>query len=300
MKQEKQPIRKTVARQIMIPKTKWFERFLSLSANEPHHILLESGRSGRYSIMGIRPEATIEGKGDKLFLTDSSGVKTYEGSLLKSLEEVLKPYNVAQLLEGPPIQGGAIGFVSYDVVREIEKLDEHAVDDLKMPELYFLVFEDLFVYDHETETLWLYSNGLNEEELEARLDGYEETWSRYLEPQAKDKNNIDLSSWDGERVTFTEEEFTQAVKAVQQYIANGDVFQVNLSVRHSRPLRVEPLDVYKQLRVLNPSPYMSYIHTPERQIVSASPELLVKKRGNELSARPIAGTRSRGRRIRRC
>lgn len=285
-----------MARRIMIPKTEWFERFLSLSANEPHHILLESGRSGRYSIMGIRPEATIEGKGNKLSITDRTGVKTYEGSLLKSLEEVLKPYNVAKQIEGPPVQGGAIGFVSYDVVREIEKLDESAVDDLKLPELYFLVFEDLFVYDHETEELWLYANGLNHEELQIRLDGYETTWSQYVEPQVQgERTNLDSHSRGGEDVTFTEEGFAQAVKAVQQYIANGDVFQVNLSVRHSRPLRVEPLEVYKHLRVVNPSPYMSYIHTPERQIVSASPELLVKKRGNELSARPIAGTRSRGR-----
>ncbi len=86
-----------------------------------------------------------------------------------------------------------------------------------------------------------------------------------------------------------------AVRRVQRYIAAGDVFQVNLSVRQSQPLVTHPFAVYKQLRMLNPSPYMAYLHTPEFQVVSGSPELLVRKRGWRLETRPIAGTRSRGR-----
>lgn len=91
-----------------------------------------------------------------------------------------------------------------------------------------------------------------------------------------------------------EEEFKEAVSRIQDYISKGDVFQVNLSVRQTRPIGVEAIDVYDQLRQLNPSPYMAFIHTPDYQIVSGSPELLVKKNGQEISTRPIAGTRSRG------
>jgi para-aminobenzoate synthetase component 1 len=93
---------------------------------------------------------------------------------------------------------------------------------------------------------------------------------------------------------MTEDEFIQAVIKIQQYIGQGDVFQVNLAVRQSKPIKVEALEVYEQLRSLNPSPYMAYLHTPDFQVVSGSPELLVKKDGQEVSTRPIAGTRSRG------
>jgi para-aminobenzoate synthetase component 1 len=85
-----------------------------------------------------------------------------------------------------------------------------------------------------------------------------------------------------------------AVRSIQEYISQGDVFQVNLSVRQSRPIHIQAMEVYEQLRVLNPSPYMGYFHTPGYQLVSGSPELLIKKKGNTVSTRPIAGTRSRG------
>lgn len=93
---------------------------------------------------------------------------------------------------------------------------------------------------------------------------------------------------------FTEETFGEAVEKIKQYIANGDVFQVNLSIRQDEQLHTHPYDLYKTLRQVNPSPYMSYLHTPDFQIVCGSPELLIKKKGTQLETRPIAGTRSRG------
>lgn len=104
----------------------------------------------------------------------------------------------------------------------------------------------------------------------------------------------DVVKSEGVKVSIEDNEFQQSVRKIQKYISQGDVFQVNLSVRQAKPLHVSALDVYKQLRILNPSPYMGYFHTPEFQLVSGSPELLVKKKGKEVSTRPIAGTRSRG------
>ncbi len=106
------------------------------------------------------------------------------------------------------------------------------------------------------------------------------------------KNATEISTQ--KEVSMSEEIFIQAVQRVQHYISQGDVFQVNLSVRQSQPISLPALDVYEKLRELNPSPYMGYIQTPEYQLVSASPELLIKKKGKEVSTRPIAGTRSRG------
>ncbi|NQD67842.1 anthranilate synthase component I family protein, partial [Bacillus haikouensis] len=119
-------------------------------------------------------------------------------------------------------------------------------------------------------------------------------WQEHLaEKEAEEFTPLNEGA-SGIRVSMNEEQFSNAVKRIQDYISQGDVFQVNLSVRQSQELGAEPLAVYKKLRELNPSPYMSYIQTPEFQIVSGSPELLVKKKGLEVSTRPIAGTRSRG------
>lgn len=282
---------------MILVETDWFEKFEAFTEEQSHYMLLESGRAGRYSIMGVQPEAIIEGKGSHLSITPSNGEKTtLEGDLLQSLESVLEPYKVEAPADelGPPIQGGSLGYISYDVVRQIEKLEHKAQDDLEFPEIYFLVFEDLFVYDHEESVIWICVNGTEENELAKRIEDYAQKWKNASPLTNKEEFKREPVSFNEIEATFSEEEFGRAVRTIQDYIKEGDVFQVNLSVRHSRPLHVEPIEVYKQLRSFNPSPYMSYIHTPQHKIVSASPELLVKKRGLELSTRPIAGTRSRG------
>ncbi len=294
-KKQKECERTTVTRNMPLEEENWYERFAALASKEPLHMLLESGRDGHYSIIGLRPVAMIEGKDRSLMVTKDGHSQAKEGELLRSLEEALAPYRVNELSEGPPIQGGALGYISYDVVREIESIEEKTVDDLGLPDLYFLVFDDLFVYDHEQQVLWLCVNGErgNLPELHARLDRYEHEWSHPPNAaQASASETVPPAA--APKASFTEEAFAEAVEKIKAYIAAGDVFQVNVSVRHTRNLGVTPSSVYEELRTMNPSPYMSYLHTPERQIVSASPELLVRKRGQELSTRPIAGTRSRG------
>ncbi|WP_432813892.1 anthranilate synthase component I family protein [Shouchella hunanensis] len=281
-----------------MPSNEWFGAFRRLTEKEQHYAVLESGRSGRYSIMGLKPEAIIEGKDRTLTVQTNGTTKTYDGELLESVELVLKSYQVNEPLlgEGPPIQGGALGYISYDYVRQIETLATNAVDDLQLPEVYFMIFENVFVYDHEQKVLWICVNGNDERELEKRLMDYETIWSQGgLQPTEHDHDTFAGSEESSSLVgTMSEEEFAKAVERIQTYISEGDVFQVNLSVRHHKRNNIPPIYIYEALRELNPSPYMSYIHAPERQVVSASPELLVKKRNGELSTRPIAGTRSRG------
>ncbi len=218
-----------------------------------------------------------------------------KGLLLEGLKEVLQPYYQDALPELPPFQGGAIGYFSYDIVREIERLEEHAADDLGLPDLYFMFFDDVFVYDHQKNELWMIIHGdqASERELTERLDTYVMKWTLDKQPQPWAKEGW-RSSEESMEASLSEEGFCEAVEKIKEYIAAGDVFQVNLSVRQTKELATEPMHVYETLRTLNPSPYMSYIQAPDFQIVSASPELLVKKNGQELSTRPIAGTRSRG------
>ena len=134
--------------------------------------------------------------------------------------------------------------------------------------------------------------GEGDQNSEEKLSYWEERWLQ--ESPLLEKPNVSNQVKDRLEVSMTEDKFKEAVEIVQKYIAQGDVFQVNLSVRQSKPIEIEAIEVYEQLRILNPSPYMGFLHTPEFQIVSGSPELLVKKNGLEVSTRPIAGTRSRG------
>ncbi|ERN53550.1 aminodeoxychorismate synthase, component I [Alkalihalophilus marmarensis] len=277
-----------------LSKEKWFEAYKQLSNEKPHHVLLESGRGGQYSIIGLDPFAIVEGKGEVLTVKRGRETETKKGKLLDSLKEVMAPYRTAVLPDTPSFQGGAIGYLSYDIVREIEKLPHKSDDDLGLPDLYFMLFHDVFIYEHKEEKMWAIVHGEQDHisELEESLKHYEELWTKTSAEttwsyEAREANP-------GAGASMSEEEFGAAVEKIKEYIAAGDVFQVNLSVRQSKELRCEPMHVYETLRKLNPSPYMSYFETPDVQFVSASPELLVKKQGMEVSTRPIAGTRSRG------
>lgn len=282
-------------RSFSLAEDKWFVRYKQLAVEEPQHVLLESGRGGSYSIIGLKPFATISGKADTLTIEKHGESETKKGSLLEGLKEVLLPYYQHSIPELPPFQGGAIGYISYDIVREIEQLDNQTTDDLGLPDLYFMLFDDVFVYDHRKKKMWVIVHGeeATEQELDKRLEEYVESWITNEQPRAWSKGER-RSSQSEPLASLSEEAFCGAVERIKEYISAGDVFQVNLSVRQTKELTTEPLHVYETLRVLNPSPYMSYLHTPDFQLVSASPELLVKKNGRELSTRPIAGTRSRG------
>nr|WP_273846821.1 anthranilate synthase component I family protein [Halalkalibacter alkalisediminis] len=272
----------------------WFSRYVTLAADKKQHVLLESGRGGRYSMIGLQPFAIVSGKADQLRVELEGDVKIKKGPLLESLKETLAPYYQPTIKDLPPFQGGAIGYFSYDIVREIENLPNQASDDLDLPELYFMLFNDVFVYDHLKKELWVISHGEQgeQEALEKRVAHYVDEWERTDLPLPVQKTLSEKT--DKKTASLSEDAFCEAAEKIKTYIAAGDVFQVNLSVRQSRELTTDPLHVYEVLRELNPSPYMSYFHTPDFQFVSASPELLVKKNGEELSTRPIAGTRSRG------
>ncbi|MGY3717111.1 anthranilate synthase component I [Sutcliffiella cohnii] len=277
------------------PQEKFFRQYKTLVKKKRHHILLESGRGGRYCIVGMDPVATIKGKGEKLQITSTKGTEVLEGNPLESMKNWMSQHR-SETLEGfPPFSGGAIGYFTYDCMRYIEKIENIAEDDLKLPDLYFLLFDDVFVLDKETETLYIIVHEDLEEDGDAieKLRYYEGLWQSEQE-QPPIYSYEPLSSSSDREVSLSEEKFIEAVEKIKQYIEQGDVFQVNLSVRQAEPLHTHPIEVYSKLREFNPSPYMGYLHFPEFQIVSGSPELLVKKDGDEISTRPIAGTRSRG------
>ncbi|MBY0124439.1 anthranilate synthase component I family protein [Bacillus sp. S/N-304-OC-R1] len=272
----------------------FYKQYRHLAEGKQHHVILESGRGGRYSIAAFDPDHVIIGKNSKLEIIDTTGKQVLEGNPLHLLQEWMSHFEVDKVKELPDFQGGAIGLISYDYGRYIEKLPQVALDDLAIPDIHFLTFKEWFVFDKIHNVLWimfLYEENDDNQVLDKKTAEWERLWTtEYPAIRKDDLQNVE----DQLEVSMSEEEFIQAVERVQDYISKGDVFQVNLSVRQSRSIRVKAIEVYEQLRVLNPSPYMGYFHTPEYQLVSGSPELLIKKKDEEVSTRPIAGTRSRG------
>ncbi|WGG45764.1 aminodeoxychorismate synthase, component I [Rossellomorea sp. DA94] len=275
-------------------KEQFFAAYEQLSQHQTHHILLESGRGGRYSVAGLQPDVILQSIPEGLRIQDSTGAEVIHGDPLIQLEKWMTPHRTERREDLPDFQGGVIGFLSYDYARKIEKLPSLGRDDLEIPDLYFYYLKEWAVFDHQEDCLWtMMLSEQDPESAEAKLSQWTASWENALSSKNETKKDPNDDMADVE-VSMDEEEFSAAVKRIQAYISQGDVFQVNLSVRQSQQLRTEPYAVYKKLRELNPSPYMSYIHSPDFQIVSGSPELLVKKKGMEVSTRPIAGTRSRG------
>ncbi|ADH04882.1 aminodeoxychorismate synthase component I [Bacillus cereus] len=270
----------------------FFKQYKFLSQGKSQHILLESGRGGRYNIVGLNPVAVIRGKGEMLHISESGKETIKRGNPLDLMQEYMEQWKTDYNPEYPPFQGGAIGYFSYDCIRYIEKLPSLAEDDIDIPDIFFLLFDDVFVYDQKEQVLWVITHYVDKyEEAKERLNEWKSLWMTEAPEVTVPFESPEKKS---EAVAFTEAGFMKAVECIQEYIGAGDVFQVNLSTRQERTLQTHPLEIYTSLREINPSPYMGYLELGDFQIVSGSPELLIKKQGTEVSTRPIAGTRSRG------
>ncbi|WP_409343913.1 anthranilate synthase component I family protein [Paenibacillus sp. MBLB4367] len=287
-------------------------------------VLLESGKGGRYSFLGLSPVSVISGKGREAVVTYADGKlpERLEGDPLPLIKKWMAPFRSPRIPQMPKFVGGCVGFLGYDIVRSIEKLPQSAADDLPLPDYLMMRFDELYVIDHEESVLYCAVNhhvrgGIEAAALHA---GYEEACARaermarvWLDiaavngdPAAKDERrlrertmagdllHIDVEALAGVERAFGKAEYMDAVRRIQRYIEAGDVFQVNLSVRQSIELSSEPEAIYEWLRLLNPSPYMGLMRTPGFQLVSGSPELLVQVEGETVRTRPIAGTRPRG------
>lgn len=307
--------------------TSWQEVWQDAS---PYAFVLESGKVGRYTYLGISPQSIIYGT-DQIahfnhFAQDEYASKWQQinGSPLEVVRQWMKPYRGPHLANGPKFTGGCVGFWGYDVIRSIEKLPFIAKRDTNIPDYLFMRFNEIWVLDHQEQCVYCVvhrevSADMTLDELRVCYDaavnhaeGMEDYWLTWFEQeeskQALQKErerklehigqmslHIDVEQVEGLSSPFTKGDFTAAVEKIQSYIAQGDVFQVNLSQRQSKMVYAEPKELYEWLRLFNPSPYMGYLSTPSFQIVSASPELLVEQHQGKLATRPIAGTRRRGR-----
>ncbi len=278
-------------------KDAFFYGFKQQIQSETEYAFLESGRGGHYSIAASQPFATAASQEDSLHIRWRSGrTEVRKGEALAQLEALIDEYKLERNEDLPVFQGGAVGFITYDYVRKIEVLPERAEDDLHVPDLFFYLFDAWAVHDVKNDTVTLMKLSTSDKNLEAWAADWQRSGEEGLQTRLFDgEKAVEVRPDESElAVSFSQEAFEDAVQKIQQYIGQGDVFQVNLSVRQAKRLHATPLVMYEAVRSFNPSPYMALIAHGEFAVVSGSPELLIKRDGRELSTRPIAGTRPRG------
>ena len=276
--------------------------FLKLQHGGPS-ALLESAVGGerwaRYSFIVTDPVARVEARGRKLRITPHAGAARELADVdpLLHLREILKGYRIPAVPGLPRFTGGLVGYVSYDAVRWIERLESPPPDDLGFPDLQLLLAETLVIFDSKEQKLLLLTHAdlaLGEnaaydaavarvEELARRLDAPAPSLRARYTPAAQ----VPVES------TMTPEQFRAAVVRAKEYITAGDIIQVVLAQRFSRATTAEPFDVYRCLRSINPSPYLYYLNLGDVAVAGASPEVLVRLEDGVMTVRPIAGTHPR-------
>jgi anthranilate synthase component 1 len=263
-------------------------------------------RWSRFSFVGRDPTATFVLRDGHVSIDGAvpEGVPTDRG-MLATLEALLHVYRAPVLPDLPPLQGGVVGFLGYDVVREVERLPDVPPDDRGLPDAVMSVIGSLAAFDHWRQRAYLIESvpvlGLDEAGLDDAYDGAAGRLERGVADLGRPLPYTPVPPPDpGEglpevRSTMSGGLYQRAVEVAKDYILAGDIFQVVLAQRYDIELEADPLDVYRVLRQVNPSPYMYFLRHPEITIVGSSPEPMVQVLGPKVISRPIAGTRRRGR-----
>ncbi len=279
--------------------------FMKIASDSETNFLLESveqgGVLGRYSFIGIQPRELFKSSGNQIEFLDITGRKQIFSDIdpMRKLSEIVSQYTQPELPELPVFAGGAVGYVSYDYVRFIEKIPSLLPDDLMFPDLCFQMCFDLIVFDHLKRKIQIISNARIKkgqsirEAYKKSCDKIESIFSMIKKPL-----NYQKAPCNRQKRNFvsncTQKEFENSVVRAKKYIREGDIIQVVLSQRWERPIDISPLSGYRALRSVNPSPYMFYLGFAEKSLVGSSPEILVRCNGTDALLRPIAGTRPRG------
>lgn len=282
--------------------------------------LLESVEGGekiaRYSFLGSDPVMVMEGRRGEVKIREKSRPQTVipTENPLKVLKEVMAGFRYVPVDGLPRFFGGAVGYIGYDFIRCLEPIPDKNQNDLQLPEFLFFLVDTLLIFDHVAHTIKIVSNAFIEDSAEQayeqalekidRLYGKLQatpaassaaTSSRILEADVMSRASKPAAR-DGLKITsnYTQADFEECVRKIKDYITAGDAIQVVLSQRLSTEISCHSFDLYRALRLLNPSPYMYYLQYEDMRIVGASPELLVRAVDGVVEERPIAGTRKRG------
>ncbi len=278
--------------------------YMKIAQGEPYAFLQESVEKaetlGQHSFLGSGPSVVFKSKGNQVTIERNGETRSFTAAdPLQELRKLLGGYHAVPVQDMPEFHGGAVGYISYDQVRGFEKLPNNNPDELGLPDLYFIITETMLIFDHVRNKIKIVSNVhvngdaetaygealKNIDAIEAKLRA---PLPAALSNQAQAAPNSELQS------NVTREYFCDSVRKAKEYICAGDIFQVVLSVRFARKVQSSPLDLYRALRCINPSPYMLLMQYPEFALVGSSPEVMTQVKNGTAMVRPIAGTRPRG------
>ncbi len=251
--------------------------------------------SARFSFICCDPYLVFRSNGTHQTIEYESGTIYRQGDPFQVLDEILEGFDVVTEWSEAPFHAGGVGAFGYDLAHNIEKLPKTASDDLKLPDLVFIVYKTILIYDRRRKKSWIaaldYGAGAAE-----RRGAAEKCISRFekwiaapvIADSPKSSGTSPLES------NFSREQYVDSVKKCLEYIQAGDIYQVNLSQRFSAGLDVAPVDLYLKLARINPAPFSVYMDCDSFQLISSSPERFIKKTGRKIETKPIKGTRPRG------
>lgn len=283
--------------------------FLKLRNHGPCFLLesVEKGEQlGRYSFIGTSPSVVLKSQGDKAQITERGEMREvalgplFKGpDILNVLQGILARHRVADVPGLPRFAGGAVGYLSYDIVSSFDKVPSPDKNELGIPSSIFLITDTLVIFDHVSQKMKIVANipedasGSHEKEAREKIEDIIARLERPIS-QAETNGNGKGESGPEFQSNFSKERFMQSVVKAKEYIRAGDAFQIVLSQRLQKKTAAEPFAIYRALRMLNPSPYMFYLDFQDFQLIGSSPEMLVKLEDGQAETRPIAGTRPRG------
>lgn len=294
------PVYKEILADVETPVT----AYIKLSRDQHYSFLLESveqaDRLGRYSFLGANPSTIFRSKGDTVTIVRNGRPSSFESKdPLAELRKLMQGYTPVRVAGMPEFHGGAVGYISYDEVRHFEKLPDANPDLLNVPDLYFIITDTILIFDHVNNRLKIVSNAHVQgdpqtayNEAIRKIDDIEQVLRRPLVLTSERVHAGEVAT--EPKSSFTRESFCEAVQRAKEYIKAGDAFQIVLSQRFERELHATPVNVYRALRCINPSPYMTLVQFPELTLVGSSPEVMTQVHGRKCKVRPIAGTRPRG------
>jgi anthranilate synthase component 1 len=282
--------------------------YLRIAQGARYSFLLESVEGGekiaRYTFAGAHPEEVFRYANSACVLESSDKLIWEEKDPVAFLRERIQRFKPVRLPGLPPLIAGAIGYFSYDMVRLIERIPKKLRDEIGLFDAVLMFYHGLIAFDHVQHRLWIVRNAFTEgkESLQQKYDAavkeIENTRKMLEQPVAAEERKRSSAAKHPHPLevqsNFKKPAYLAAVRKAKEYIRAGDVFQVVISQRFSAKTQAAPFDIYRDLRALNPSPYLFYLQLNDVAVVGSSPEMLVKVQGRDVFYRPIAGTRWRG------
>ena len=296
------PVVKSVSADLLTP----VSAFLAIAQREPHAFLLESAERGeqigRYTFLGVRPYMRVSARGKAIEIERGRRRERRDGNVFQVIKELLREHRPAIVPGVPPFTAGAVGYFAYDAVRQLENIGDRAKDDLSLPDADLMFFDRLLAFDHLRHQIHIVATAdISRESPRSAYEravrdiaALEKKLAAGLRPTLWRKSMRRRSRQLAVHSGTSRKHFLRSVERCKEYIAAGDIFQVVLSQRLDFVPEVEPFNLYRALRQVNPSPYLYFLRLGENCILGSSPEMLVRVTGRRLEYRPIAGTHPRG------